>query len=187
MRRIGPVAIAAFLLVVRMQAAEITRGDLAIRGLSLTVDGATVVTAIDIAASVQTIFGGRTNDEAPPTPDLVASAELSGPGIDAPITLSTQPGHKFQLPPLHQQGDYALQNIRLADASGRFIQQAVPSSVTIAVTDVFKTSVKVRQLSPDELRARGINLDARNFDVFVDMEVRTAISLTSTKKSRKET
>lgn len=150
----------------RLEAAEIARGDLPIRGLALEVDKAPVATGIDIAASVQTIFGGKTNDDAPVVPQLTAVAELNGPGIDSPITLTTQPGHRFQLPPLHQAGDYILQNIRLMDADAHFVQQAMPSFAAIHVSDVFLTQLRVRQLTPDELRARGISVDGKNFDVY---------------------
>ena len=175
MRAAMRLVAAILLLSLPARAAEIARGDLAIRGLSLEVDTSRpIVTAIDVPAAVQTIFGGKTNDEAPPAPDLLALGDLSGPGIDTPITLSTQPGRQFQLPPLHQTGDYVLQNIRLADRDGRFLQQAVPSFASINVSDVFKTNIRVRQLTPDELRARGINVDSRNFDVF-DVTIVVAI------------
>ena len=100
-----------------------------------------------------------------PSPDLSVRSELSGPALDAPITLTTTPGGKFQIPALHLAGDYTLSNVRLVDRDGKFIQQAVPSAVTITVADVLKTDVKVRQLTPDELRQRGINLDSRSYDV----------------------
>ncbi|HWW62543.1 MAG TPA: carboxypeptidase-like regulatory domain-containing protein, partial [Thermoanaerobaculia bacterium] len=51
-------------------------------------------------------------------------------------------------------------------ANGKFVQAAVPSAAVITVTGVLDTSVTVRQLSPDDLRARGINIDARNYDVY---------------------
>ena len=40
---------------------------------------------------------------------MSALADLTGPGIDTPITISPVPGHQFTLPSLHQPGDYALQ------------------------------------------------------------------------------
>src|SRR5207253_9511243 len=41
-----------------------------------------------------------------------------------------------------------------------------PSFAVIHVAQVLSTQVRVRQLSADELRQRGITVDARNFDVY---------------------
>jgi hypothetical protein len=47
--------------------ADIDHKDLLIAGLSLEVDTTTVVANVGIPAAVQTKFGGKINDEAPPT------------------------------------------------------------------------------------------------------------------------
>ncbi|HEX9407114.1 MAG TPA: hypothetical protein VF975_07335, partial [Thermoanaerobaculia bacterium] len=155
----------AFAVVVSLLSAtangdEVARANLSIVGISLEIERGPVATGTDIPVTVQTIYSGT------PAPDLSVLGDLSGPGLDAPITLATKPGKQFQIPPLHQPGDYVLSNVRLIDRDGKFIQQSVPSAVTITVADVLKTSVRVRQLTPDELRARGINVDGRNFDVY---------------------
>ncbi|HEX2060693.1 MAG TPA: hypothetical protein VHK90_08125, partial [Thermoanaerobaculia bacterium] len=142
------------------------KADLDILGLGLEVLRDPVTTPVDVPATVQTKFGGAMNDQAPVAPGLSALAELTGPGILTPITLATTPGHKFTLPPLHEKGEYALQNIRLAGPNGEFLQQAIPSFATITVSDVLKTEVRVRQLTPEELRERGITVDLRNYDVY---------------------
>ncbi|HEX7831202.1 MAG TPA: carboxypeptidase-like regulatory domain-containing protein, partial [Thermoanaerobaculia bacterium] len=115
---------------------------------------------------MQTIFAGKKNDEAPAAPGLSVLGDLLGPGIDTPITLATKPGHAFQLPGLHEKGEYTLQNIRLVNADGEFLQQAVPSFAVVQVSDVLKTTVRVRQLTAAELRERGINVDSRNYEVY---------------------
>src|SRR6185369_9961533 len=120
---------------------------------------------IDIPATVQTEFGGKQNDDAPNIEGLLAVGELSGPGLDTPIRLETAPGHKFQIPGLPREGVYFLQNIRLMKGSD-FLQPATPSVATITVSNLLQTTVKVRQLTPEELRARGITIDERNFEVF---------------------
>lgn len=153
-------------LALPAQAGEVARGDLAILGLALEVDRTPVTTAVDIPATVQTLFAGKTNDEAPPAPGLSVLGELTGPGIADPITLATRPGHRFQLPALHEKGEYTLQNIRLVGESGAFLQQAVPSFAVIQVADVLQTRVRVRQLTAAELRERGINVDLRNYEVY---------------------
>ena len=149
---------------------DIDRKDLLITGLSLEVDTTTVVADAGIAAAVQTKFGGKTNDDAPPDNGMTAVGELSGPGIDAPIHLTTRPGHLFQLPVLYEKGDYSLRNIRLVSADGNVLQTAVPSFANITVTQVLDTKLSIRQLTPDDLRARGITVDANNFDVFEHLE-----------------
>src|SRR5258708_18469559 len=149
-----------------LHAGEVAKADLGIVGISLEVDRNPVTTGIDIPAVVQTIFGGKSNADAPPANGMSAVGELSGPGIDTPITITTDPGHQFPLPPLHQTGDYSLQNIRLISAEGKFLQQASPSFASINVSDILQTQISVHQLTPDELRQRGITVDARNYDVY---------------------
>jgi hypothetical protein len=146
--------------------ADIDRKDLLIAGLSLEVDSTTVVADSGIPAAVQTKFGGKINDEAPPDNGMTAVGELTGPGIDSPIRLVTKPGHLFQLPLLYEKGDYVLRNVRLVSADGKTLQTAVPSFANITVAKVLTTKLSVHQLTPDELRARGITVDSTNYDVF---------------------
>jgi hypothetical protein len=161
------VAAIAF-LTLPATAGEIGHANLDILGLSLeVVTDPPIATGIDIPAVIQTKFGGKMNADAPPSPGFLAVGELTGPGIDTPILITTQPGHTFELPALRRSGDYTLQNIRLVTApAGQFVQQAVPSSVNINVSDVLKPSVTVRQLTPDDLRNRGITIDSRNYDYY---------------------
>ncbi|HVG22679.1 MAG TPA: carboxypeptidase regulatory-like domain-containing protein, partial [Thermoanaerobaculia bacterium] len=140
-------------------AGEVARGELAIVGLGLEVQRAPVITAVDVPSYVQTTYGG-------PVEGLSAFGDLTGPGIDTPITLSAVPGQKFAIPALHEKGEYLLQNIRLAGASGEFLQSGVPNVATIQVSDVLQTRVKVRQLTAEELRERGIFLDDRNYEAY---------------------
>lgn len=160
------IAIAMTVIAASASAGEVARGDLAIVGLGLEVDRNPVLAATGVPSFVQTKFGGQMNEVAPPAPGLAAIGELVGPGIETPLTLSTVPGKKFALPALHTKGEYTLQNIRLVGASGEFLQPAVPSFAQILVDDALQTNVRVRQLTAQELRERGITLDARNFDVY---------------------
>ncbi|HEX3067153.1 MAG TPA: hypothetical protein VHX14_01165 [Thermoanaerobaculia bacterium] len=146
--------------------ADIDHKDLLISGLSLEVDTTTVVADPGIAAAVQTKFGGKINDQAPPDNGMTAAGELTGPGIDTPIPLVTRAGHLFLLPLLYEKGDYVLRNIRLVSADGKTLQTAVPSFANITITQTLTTKLSVHQLTPDELRARGITVDANNYDVF---------------------
>jgi len=146
-------------------AGNIVSADLQIQGAGLRVVTIAVGTGIDIPASIQTEFGGKQNDDAPTVEGLIAAGDLTGPGIDTPIRLETAPGHRFQIPALSRKGTYLLQNIRLIK-DGEFLQPATPSVATITVSELLVTEVKVRQLTPEELRARGISIDDRNFEVY---------------------
>lgn len=157
---------------------EITTGTLTVQGSGLRVVTISATTAIDVPAQIQTEFAGRQGDEAPVAAGIVAVGELTGPGIDTAIRLETTPGHAFHVPGLSREGIYLLQNVRLMRGS-EFLQSATPSSASITVTDALKTTVKVRQLTPDEIRSRGIQVDSRNFDVFEDRAWNTRRSMTS--------
>ncbi|MFL6244941.1 MAG: collagen binding domain-containing protein, partial [Thermoanaerobaculia bacterium] len=148
-------------------AADITTASLEIQGigLSLVTPDPPVTTGIDIPTTVQTRFGGKENDEALTILGITAVGDLTGPGLDSPLELSTAPGHKFQIPGLSREGVYTLQNVRLMKGN-ELLQYSSPSSVEIIVADLFQTTVEVRQLTPDEIRARGIVIDARNFEVY---------------------
>jgi hypothetical protein len=61
--------------------------------------------------------------------------------------------------PCTWKADYVLQNIRLVGSDGAFLQQAVPATLKVAARNVLQSNVRIRQLTPDELRARGIHID----------------------------
>lgn len=164
--RVGIVFLVVLLAVSAVRAGEVARGDLTIVGLALEVDRNPVSAATGVPSFVQTIFGGRSNEDAPSLPGLAVLGDLTGPGIETPITLATTPGKKFAIPALTTKGEYTLQNIRLTGANGEFLQPAVPSFATIHVADALQTRVRVRQLTADELRERGILVDQRNYDVY---------------------
>src|ERR1044071_4713479 len=148
-------------------AANITSTSLRIQGAGLAIaeESKNVTTGIDLPATVQTVFGGKMNDEALSIEGVQVVGELTGPGLETPIQLATAPGHKFQIPGLPPLGPYYLQNVRLMKGTD-FLQYATPAVATIQVADLLQTKVTVKQLSPEELRARGITIDSRNFDVY---------------------
>jgi Bacterial Ig-like domain/F5/8 type C domain len=144
----------------------LTSADLQIQGASLTVVTTTATVQLGSPALIQTAFGGKTNDDAPVIPGAQALGDLIGPGISNPVTVATAPGHQFQVAGFTAEGVYYLQNIRLVDRNGNLLQSAVPSYAVIQVTNALQTTVTVRQLTPDELRARGITVDPSNYDVY---------------------
>jgi hypothetical protein len=148
-----------------LRADQIAAADLQIQGVGLKVITVSATTGLNIPATIQTEFGGKQNDEAPVVEGLLAVGDLTGPGIDAPIRLETAPGRKFQIPGLQREGVYFLQNIRLMKGT-EFLQPATPAVASITVSNLLQTSVRVRQLTPEEIRARGISIDARNYDVY---------------------
>ncbi|MGH9456390.1 MAG: Ig-like domain-containing protein, partial [Thermoanaerobaculia bacterium] len=160
-------ALAVVLLAAALPAAgaDIAARDLRIEGTGLEVIDVEVTTGIDIPVSVRTEFAGSRGDEAPFVEGLVATGELSGPGLASPITLETAPGHPFRIPGLRDEGTYTLHDVRLVK-DGAFLQPATPPFATNTVANVLETSLRVRQLTAEELRARGITLDGRNYDVY---------------------
>jgi len=163
-RAAAALVLAQALCAAALLGGEITSGSLQIQGVALAVETAAVTTGTDIPTTIQTKFGGKTNDAAQPVEGLLAVGDLTGPGIDPPIQLTTAPGFKFQIPGLPE-GVYFLQNVRLMK-DGEFVAPASPSSAAITVANLLQTSVTVRQLTPDELRARGITLDGTNYNVY---------------------
>ncbi|MDP9191464.1 MAG: Ig-like domain-containing protein [Acidobacteriota bacterium] len=145
--------------------ANITSTSLRIQGAGLEVVTTTVTTSIDLPTTVQTKFAGKENDQAVALEGVMAVGDLTGPGIETPIQLTTAPGHRFQIPGLSQQGIYYLQNVRLMKGT-EFLQSASPATAVITVADLLQTKVTVKQLSADELRQRGITVDTRNYDVY---------------------
>lgn len=159
------VSVVLWATVMAPARAEIASASLRIEGISLEVETVAITTGVDIPTTVQTKFGGRKNAEAPVVEGLMAAGDLTGPGIETPIELTAAPGHRFQIPALSRQGVYYLQNVRLV--KGReLVLPATPSVAAITVADLLQTSVTVRQLTPDELRARGIIVNGQHYDVY---------------------
>ena len=175
LRLAAAVTLAQFLCATAVLGADITSGSLQIQGVSLEIE-TPAVTGIDIPTTVQTKFGGKTNEAAPLVEGLTAVAELTGPGLDSPIQLTTAPGYRFQIPGFKTEGIYFLQNVRLMK-NVDFIAPATPSSAAITVANVLQTSVSVHQLSPEEMRARGIVVDGRNFNVYEQSRRETRLTL----------
>jgi len=155
----------ALLLAPAAGADVVTTASLRIQGAGFQVLTTTATVQLGSPALIQTSFGGLQNDAAPVIDGVVAVGELVGPGITTPVEVTTAPGHAFQVAGLSQEGVYYLQNIRLT-TSGQLLQMAVPSLAVIQVTNALNATVTVRQLTADELRARGISVDPSNYDVF---------------------
>ena len=123
-----------------------------------------------LSRSAALVDGGAevSGDSLPPTisdptlAGMVVKGELSGPGITTAQTLTTSPGSLLPIPPLLTARNYVVDNLRLEDGSGNFIQAAEPAVASIKVIErVIVTSVSSRQTSLDEIRERGIGLLSR--------------------------
>jgi len=164
-RALAVLLLIAAAIVPTANAGDIDAANLLISGVALEVPKS-VDTGADIPAVIQTTFGKKMNEDVPET-GMTAVGDLTGPGLDAPVMVTTRPGGKFTLPPLHEQGDYTVLNIRLVDSKGVFVQYATPTSTIVHVVGTLGTQVTIHQLTPDDLRARGITIDSRNYDVYV--------------------
>ena len=143
----------------------IASAELPIAGSSLELTQTAVTATVDFPVTIGTKFAGLSGDQAPFVPGLAAVGDLTGPGLDEPIRLTTIPGQPFDIPALHEEGVYFLQNVRLM-REGEFAGSASPSLAVVTVARTLVTNISVRQLTPEELRARGITVDGRNYDVY---------------------
>ena len=98
-------------------------------------------------------------------------AILRGPSFPS-RRLVSRPGDPLLLPALNQVGDYQLDSIRLVDStSGRTRLVGTPSSIPVHVFDqVLVSKVTTRPLSMQEIKDKGIVIDANNFRA-VEFEV----------------
>ncbi len=138
-------------------------GQLRLVGASFDVEPVAQAVPVGIPAVLRTLFGG--NEAGLARAGLRVSAELTGPGLPVPLTLTTAPGAELRLPPLQVRGEYRLEAIRLTDGSGTSVP-AAHSVATVVVTDVLVSSISSRVLTPAELADRGIVVDDRSFQAF---------------------
>jgi hypothetical protein len=89
--------------------------------------------------------------------------ELRGPSLSTAITVETQPGSPFQLPPLDVQGIHYLEDIRLVDSSNHILVNATPKRVEIHVIEILIKQVTSRPLSLEEIRNLGIVINEANY------------------------
>jgi hypothetical protein len=98
-------AIALLATIQPAGAGAIDSRTLTIQGMSLELTATSASTSVGVGALVGTRFGGKEGSEAAVVDGVRADGELSGPGIDVPIRLSTLPGHPFRIPPLDREGE----------------------------------------------------------------------------------
>ena len=162
------------------QVEPLAHGQVVVRGAALSIydDGsandARQTVNLGERAEVRTCFGvppdsaecGALLPGDPRVRDLEVRADLRGPELPVPRELVGLPGGSLQLPGFQQAGDYSVENIRLVDEAGNTVAFAQPSIAVVHVREIVLASARVRALTLDELRARGIAFDAENFQAF---------------------
>lgn len=157
------VVLLLFILISPAGAQEnITREDLEVKGVSLSVDPADQTVPLNTPTVVKTVFATESSQL---LRDMIVKGVLRGPGFSKPITLSTLPNHPFSIPGLPVRGEYYLENIRL-ERDGVPLIAATPSNVIIRAMDIILTKVETRPLSLQEIREKGIVVTDKNFTAY---------------------
>ncbi len=141
-------------------AQPLTSGDLTIAGANLEVAPAFQEIDPGRMTVVETWLSGVARGQA--GPGLRVRGELSGPGLQEPLQLSTVPGEPFHIPGLNREGTYSLSGIRLTDGDEPLLE-ATPSSVEILVHRLVIASVTSRPLTPEEIESYGIVITEDNY------------------------
>lgn len=139
---------------------ELVTGQLEIRGAVLRVSPARQDIDPGRPTVVHTALGDLRPDQVPT--GLRVVGDLSGPGLDQPLRVTTVPGDPFRIPGLNREGTYLLSGIRLMDGS-RVVSSAVPDTAEIVVHRLVISSITSRALTPDEMDAYGIVIDDDNY------------------------
>jgi hypothetical protein len=158
----------ALLLLVASAGAQppLTAVEYKIAGAQLKVSPAVLSVPKGIAGSI----GVELSAGAPVPEGAFIEATLRGPSFPA-RRLVGQVGQALLLPPLNLVGDYQLDNIRMADASGATLLEGTPSAVPVQVFDeILISRVTSRPLTLEEIQGRGIVIDEANFRA-VEFEV----------------
>jgi hypothetical protein len=138
----------------------LTSGELLINGIRLEISPVTQEIDPGRPTVVYTALGGVTAGDMPS--GFRVEGELSGPGLDGPLHLSTVPGEPFRIPGLNREGTFRLSGIRLTNGD-EILLEAEPNSVEILVHRLVIASVSSRPLSPEEIEAFGIVIGENNY------------------------
>lgn len=151
-------------------------------GLHLGVQGLPQVVVNAPFALPTTVIGGRAGGGSATVPAAVLErlwvrGDLSGPGLAEKLPLQTRPNAALAIPPLSRAGTYVLDNLRLVRLAetdpvpGRgaeeFILPADPAMLILRATErVMVAQLTTQRLSLDEVRDRGIVIDASSFTAY---------------------
>ena len=165
--------------------------EVALYGVAAGVEPASPIVPKQTAAGVRVVVkaAGRTLSSSEVAKLLggpfEVRAELTGPGLPGVVTLPRTGGEAIPspdplvltFPGLPKAGEYDISNIRLVRA-GRTVLDVAPRRVTLRVIDqILVTSVTSRPLTLDEIRERGVVLDA---SAYLGFEFAITLKLEST-------
>ena len=164
-RRLTLVLLSAVLWPGALRAADGTLGSGQYRliGASFDITPVEQTVPVGVSATVRTVFSGSV--QALASTGARVAAELSGPGVPSPVTISAAPGEDLVVPPLSIKGEHRLENIRLTDGAGAAVP-AVHTTARIVVSDIFVTQITSRALTSQELAARGIVVNDSNYKAY---------------------
>jgi len=141
---------------------ELATDQLLIRGATLVVSPAHQEIDPGRPTVVNTSLGQLAPGEIPAGMRVVG--ELTGPGLESPLSLSAVPGEPFRIPGLSREGTYVLGGIRLVQGE-EILQAADPDSVEIVVHRLVIASVTSRPLTREEIDAAGIVISDDSYTV----------------------
>lgn len=118
---------------------------------------------VGVAAKVKTVFEGSASALA--STGARVAAELTGPSVPSPVTISAAPGEDLVVPPLSVKGEHLLQNIRLTTGGGVSVAAAHPTA-RIVVSDILVTRITSRALTSQELAARGVVVNDSSYKAY---------------------
>ena len=131
---------------------------------------ATMTAVRDVPTGLATFVGSPADAAARAAPPgALVKAELSGPTFGAAVvTIAGPPNQLLEIPLLRVAGLHYVTNVRLEDAGGNVLLARDPAAdpVVIDVLDqLLVTQVTSRELTLEEIRAKGIVIDEDNFTV----------------------
>ena len=188
-----PAVVCLVTAAIPLQAAnppyKIAETDLAVGGISAIVDTTSLAVPKNTASAVRVkVLAGDRVLDADAVRDLLGgpfslSGELSGPGLSQTVTLPAANAPTLAdpfllpVPPLSVGGEYSLTSVRVV-VDGATVLDAAPRRVTFQVIDqILITSVKTQQLTPEQLRDKGVVLGA---DAFMGFQFTVALLMHST-------
>lgn len=149
--------------VLRADNGTLGTGQYRLIGASFDVSPVEQNVPVGVAATVKTLFEGSATALA--STGARVAAELTGPSVPSPVTISAAPGEDLVVPPLSVKGEHLLQNIRLTTGGGVAVAADHPTA-RIVVSDILVTRITSRALTSQELAARGVVVNDSSYKAY---------------------
>jgi len=127
--------------VLRADNGTLGTGQYRLIGASFDVSPVEQNVPVGVAATVKTLSEGSATALA--STGARVAAELTGPSVPSPVTISAAPGEDLVVPPLSVKGEHLLQNIRLTTGGGVAVAADHPTA-RIVVSDILVTRITSR-------------------------------------------